>query len=136
MSEGFQKIETKSAVATLQPAYVLLRMKNGAVDDLPAAIENVKAVTTLAHRKSLPLLVDTRPLKSQDKAARDYYQGTMLIRVVTATAVITDSILGSVLGNYFANKDAIIPFKIFRAEGPAIEWLKSLPAGSRSESTG
>ncbi len=129
-------VTTKSAIVTIDPGgFVRMTMKQGVVDDLEAAVENVKAVIKLAHGKKLPLMVDTRPLKGQDKAARDYYRGTLHIELVTATAVLINSVLGSVLGNFhaFASKTAIIPFKLFHDEPSAVRWMKSLnPSSGRA----
>ena len=124
-----QQIETSSAVIVADPkGFIRVTMKHGATDTLGSAAENVKGVVTLNHRRKWPLLVDTRPLKGQEKAARDYYSGTFRIGIVSAQAILVDSILATAIGNAVLAVSSVMPVKLFRDELSALAWFKSLEA--------
>ena len=71
--------------------------------------------------------LDLRQIKSQTREARDYYGGEESGRCFSAAAVLVESPVSRLLGNFFIgfNKSTNAPLKLFTSEQEAIEWLKT-----------
>ena len=74
--------------------------------------------------KKYPLLIDSRKIKSITKEARDHFSIQNRETFITAFAVLIDSPLSRIIGNFFMglNKPTI-PAKLFTNENEAIDWL-------------
>ncbi len=92
---------------------------------LKEAQENSKAVNSFYKEKKYPLLIDSRNIKSITKEARDHFSIQNRETNITSFAVLIDSPLSRIIGNFFMglNKPSI-PAKLFTNEKEAIEWLK------------
>lgn len=76
---------------------------------------------------SRPLLVDTQGMKSIDRAARALYASEEAARVATAVALIVDTPVTRVLGNFYLGlSKPHIPSRLFSEHAEALEWLKGL----------
>lgn len=87
--------------------------------------ENSKAVNSFYKGKKYPLLIDSRNIKSITKEARDHFSIKNRETSITSFAVLIDSPLSRIIGNFFMglNKPSI-PAKLFTNEKDAITWLK------------
>ena len=69
-------------------------------------------------------------LTSIDKGGRDYLSSDDAKENIEASAMVTDSVLGKVVVNFFLKlnnrRNNDIPNKVFNTEKDAIEWLKNL----------
>lgn len=90
------------------------------------AKENSIAVNSLSNGNNYPLLIDTRDIRSISKEARDFFSMNNRKSNVTAFAILIDSPLSKIIGNFFMglNKPRV-PVQLFTSETDALTWLKS-----------
>jgi hypothetical protein len=75
--------------------------------------------------KPKAMFVDLRNIKTVTKEARDYYTSTEAIQLLTATAVLTESVLTKTIVTFFLNfNKPKLPFRMFTNKGKAFAWLK------------
>ena len=89
------------------------------------AKENSIAVNSLYEGKTFPLLVDSREIRSISKEARDHFSMNNRESHVIAFAIVIDSPLSKIIGNFFMglNKPRV-PTHLFNSEKDAVKWLK------------
>jgi hypothetical protein len=98
----------------------------GSVQTLAEAQENMQAVEQLAQGRPCALLVDLRQIRSQDREAREYYTRPENAKALRAVAVLIDSPMSRVIGNFFIGfSKPVVPTRLFRSEAEAIEWLQA-----------
>jgi len=96
-----------------------------AEETLADAKESIATVVKVSKRKKCPVLVDSRNLKSITREARAYYAGEENAKVVNSTALLIDSPISKIIGNFFMNfNKPKFPTRLFTSETEAIEWLK------------
>jgi len=100
------------------------KVKPGSDVTLKEAKQNSAAVLSLSEKKSYPLLVDSTQIKSMTKEARDHFSINNRETKVVAFALLIDSPLSRIIGNFFMglNKPRV-PAKLFTNETNALEWL-------------
>lgn len=93
---------------------------------LKGAKTEIKLINKLCNGKKVPLLVNLSKTKSVTKDAREYYSGSESAKVKSAAALIVNSPLHKIMGNFFwgINKPPY-PVKLFTSEEKAINWLKT-----------
>jgi len=93
---------------------------------LEDALENTKSVLQVSQGKKYPMLVDTREIRSISKEARDHFSMRNRKGSVNSIAVLIDSPVSVVVGNFFMglNKPAV-PTKLFTTPEKAFKWLKT-----------
>jgi hypothetical protein len=85
----------------------------------------------IQNGKSYPLLSNIKAIKNSTKAARDYMASEEGCKGVIAAAVLIDSPIGSMIGNFFISiSRPIRPTKVFTDESEAIKWLSKYVANS------
>jgi hypothetical protein len=101
------------------------KVKPRAEVTIKESVENSKAVNGLRSDKKFPLLIDARQIKSISKEARDNFSIRNRDTNITSFAVIIESPLSRIIGNFFMglNKPSV-PAKLFNNEQDAIAWLK------------
>lgn len=101
------------------------KVKPQAEVNLKESLENSVAVNALCNTKKFPLLVDSRQIKSISKEARDNFSIQNRSTNINAFAVIIESPLSRIIGNFFMglNKPSV-PAKLFNNEEDAVSWLK------------
>lgn len=89
------------------------------------AKENSDAVNSLHSETNFPLLVDARNIKSMTKDARDHFSMNNRASYVNAFAILIDSPLSKIIGNFFMglNKPRV-PARLFTEEEEALLWLR------------
>lgn len=109
------------------------KVKPGAEVGIKEARENSKAVNSLSlNGDKFPLLIDARGIKSMTREARNQFSTRGRETKVTSFAIMIDSPLSRVIGNFFMgiNKPAV-PTRLFEDEEEAIKWLQSLNVNKR-----
>jgi len=100
------------------------KVKPQAEVSIKESLENSMAVNGLFVDKKFPLLIDARQIKSISKEARDNFSIKNRPTNINSFAVIIDSPLSRIIGNFFMglNKPSV-PAKLFNNEQDAISWL-------------
>lgn len=102
------------------------KVKPQAEVTIEEAKENSIAVNSFSkNNEKFPLLIDSRNIKSITKEARDFFSMNNRESCIVAFAVIIDSPVSRIVGNFFMglNKPRV-PAKLFNSEEDAVHWLK------------
>jgi hypothetical protein len=92
---------------------------------LADAVEAIKAQAIVARGTKRPLLVNLQSIKSIDRDARVYLGGAEAAKVVNSTALLINSPLGRVIGNFMIGLNkTLYPTRLFTTEAEAVEWLE------------
>jgi len=82
--------------------------------------DRVKAIGS----KSYPLVANIRSVKYSTKTARDFFASQKGCEGLIAAAILVDSPLGSMIGNFFVKvSNPFVPTKTFSSESDAKKWL-------------
>ena len=86
--------------------------------------EQFKIASKLVNNKRIPFLIDSRGVKSMERASRKFIQEESK-EIVSKLAILIGSYISRLIGNLFIgiNKSSY-PTKIFTLEDKAIQWLK------------
>ena len=99
------------------------KVKQGAKVTIVEALENSKAVLSLAGDSKFPLVVDSRGIHSITKQARDHFSMNNRPSKVNAIALIIGSPVSVVIGNFFMGlSKSRVPVKLFTSPEEAINW--------------
>ncbi len=112
---------------------VRTKVKRGSEVGVMEAKENSVAVNAFsANGEKFPLIVDSRGIKSMTRDARNQFTTKGRETNVTSFAIIIDSPLSRVIGNFFMgiNKPAV-PTRLCENEEEAKKWLLSLNVNKR-----
>ncbi|WP_200977217.1 STAS/SEC14 domain-containing protein [Echinicola sp. 20G] len=94
--------------------------------NLEDAIENLNAVKALANGKKIPVLVDITETKGGSKECRDYYASEEAANIQSACAMLVESSLSKLIGNFFLGLNKTkFPLKLFSDKNEAIYWLQN-----------
>jgi hypothetical protein len=121
-----QKKEIRNTFMTfwISDDIIFGRFDEGITWDRDKSIQCVNDRLVLSSGKSYPILLDVRKVKSITKEAREYMSSDIALKDTSAAAVVVDSSVGRVMGNfYFALNKPKLPFRIFNTEEKAIKWL-------------
>jgi hypothetical protein len=89
------------------------------------AQENTDAVASLLAGRRLPMLLDTRASRGLERDARMHYIRPEAAGEVAALAMLIDSQISRILGNFFVNVNRPpFPLRLFTEEAEALAWLK------------
>lgn len=121
-----RRAETRTAIIELRDDGILMvSMKKGSAVTIEDAEENHLASARVAGDARLLVLVDVRPAVSITREARIYFADENVRSNTVAQALIIDSGVSKVIGNFFIglNKPKF-PVKLFTSEDKAVDWLK------------
>lgn len=113
---------------------VSMELVNGIlVGEIKAEIVNVDvAKSAIQYRlqnfgdKSYPFLISIQSVRHSTKEARDILASKDGCEKVTASAILVDSAITSVLGNFFIKiNKPLVPTKLFTDKTLAIQWLSN-----------
>lgn len=97
----------------------------GAEVTLRDAREIMDAYHKLRKGRRLPLLVDTRRMRSNSREARHLFAGEEAQGSATAAAIIVDTPVTRVLANFYLGlSKPRLPSRLFSSEDEALAWLK------------
>lgn len=92
--------------------------------DLEAAQRAVKYRLECTDYQPYPLLSNIKPIKIISKPARDFLASEAGCEGIIAAAILIDSPLGSMIGNFWISiSRPLRPTKIFTNEAEAKKWL-------------
>lgn len=97
----------------------------GVEETLDQAKASVAAIWKVAEHNLRPLLLDMRPIRSQKREVRGYYNSAEASKHYKAVAVLVGSPISKMIGNIFIGIGKLpVPTKLFSAEAEGMEWLK------------
>lgn len=118
-----------ATIELLDEVLVLLTPKRGA-EDLEGARSSVDAIVKicLERGRKVRLIVDIRNIGTLSREARIEYQSERSAASVLGNALIVDSGVSRVIGNFFIglNKGSM-PTRLFTTVDAARAWLEGLP---------
>lgn len=120
---------TRTCSLWLEHGIVIGRFHDGAEVSADDARENLAVTATLTSGVRHPVLVDLRPVRAQSAEARALFAGPAATAVCTAVALVTDSPLSRVLGNFFLGFNRPeTPARLFGDVDAATAWLQAFRA--------
>ncbi|NTV62057.1 MAG: STAS/SEC14 domain-containing protein [Oscillochloris sp.] len=121
------EIVTRTAITRLGPdGLVRVTTLPGSDQVLADAQDNMRALEALAKEKPRPMLLDIRQMKSQNRESRLFYGRPENTRMVKAVAIVVDSPMSRVFGNFVMGfSKASSPTRLFTSEAEAETWLRS-----------
>lgn len=103
---------------------LIAKYKSGPKIDIEAARLILQERLDFTDGKSIPVLVIDAGLVSMDKQARDYLSSEVGIQGITASAIISNSKVNSMLVNFvLLISRPNLPVKMFTNYNEAITWL-------------
>jgi hypothetical protein len=97
----------------------------GVEDTMEDAKQNVALCAKFAAGKRRPILIDMRTLKAQSREVRAYYNGPESKKLLLATALLVESPMSRMIGNFFLGFNKTdVPTRLFKSEAEALAWLK------------
>jgi len=119
-------IETRTAKIWLGEDSIFRLIYSPKVEvKLDDAREITAAQYKLLKGKKLPLLADTREMKSIDREARQHFKSEEIPKTTSAVALLVSSPVSRVIGSFFLGiNKPLHPVKLFTSEAEAIKWLK------------
>jgi hypothetical protein len=122
------QVRTRTAVTRFgKDGIMRSSMLPGAEETLADAQENVREAVRLASGRQVPLLVEMRGMKSQEREARDYYNTPEVVQAHSAIALVVGSRVSSLIANFFISitaRNSTRPVRMFTDEAEAEAWLK------------
>jgi hypothetical protein len=118
-------VETRACRFELdERGFVRAVMRPGLEMTLQDAQEATDATWRVTGGRRLPVLVDSRGLKSQTKEAREHFVGPEAEKVSLAVALLVGSAVSTMIGNFFLRQQTHrTPTKLFTDEAAAVAWL-------------
>jgi len=98
----------------------------GSVVTPDAARDSLRIVHSLiAEGEQCPVLVDIRRVRSLDRKVRVLFSGPQTVRFTLAAAMVVDSPLSRMVGNFFLTLHRPpFPTRMFSSEDEALAWLR------------
>jgi len=92
---------------------------------LKDAQEVMAAYDAVRQDKRLPLLIDTKQMKSFSREARQYFASDDAAACASAAAIVVGTPVSKVLGNFYLGlSNPKLPSRLFTSEDEALAWLK------------
>lgn len=119
-------IETSVAtISKVESGIARIIYKAEARVTIAEARENVEAVAKVVGGVHSPVFIDVRPVSKIDRDSRQYFVGDEAGEVTSATALLVDSPMSRVIGNFFIGLNrAEWPVRMFSGESEAMVWLE------------
>lgn len=118
--------ETRTCTFRLESdGLVLATMNDGARFELDDAREAVAATWRVAGERRGPVVVDSRGVRMQSRAARQYFMSEEVARKVSAVAIVVGSPVSRVIGSFFLRMGKHhVPTQLFTELDDARAWAK------------
>ena len=116
-----------SDIAFIDDGVVHMKEPPDVMMGLPEAKEMIAAISELGNGDKVILLGDLRRHRgfTFDREGHAYLGGKELGDLVAAVALLVNSPISTVVGNFFMTiYEPDFPLKLFASESEAIEWLK------------
>ena len=95
--------------------------------DLEMAKEIIEQRKKVTEYKTVPIIVDAREIKGLTKEARSYFGSEAGYELLSAAAILSDSVLSQFIVNFFIKvnlQKTAIPVRLFSNRDKAIAWLE------------
>ena len=121
-----KSLEIRAATVSLDDGILRVQLREHVNYSLQDAKETVAAERALTGPVGkTPVLVDMRDIDSSDADARKYFASPDVVSGNSAIALVVDSSLSKVIGNFFIGIDKpACPTKLFTSENDAADWLR------------
>lgn len=118
-------VKSSSGITWLSEDGIIIAVASKqALHTLNDAIENNKINILLSQGKRRPFLIDISEVQSMTREARAFYSGPEPKKGITAVALLTKSVMGKVVANFFLKLTVqSVPTKMFTNFEEAKEWL-------------
>ena len=126
--------ETSVGTLTMRPdGIAFFESHPGAEEGLSGAREVVEGYRRLGGGRRLLAVADIRLARSVDREARRYSAGVEMGAVVRGLALVVDSGVSKVLGNFFLSLNRPrFKMRLVGSVDEGVKWLQGLPAEQRS----
>lgn len=134
MGDDTQTFATRTSVyRVVEPGIIEQRVNEGALQTVADAEANCAAFLRMAGEPGACCLVDMRTAGPAEPGVNDVYASERLAERVHALALLTESAVSHMVGNFFlAIKQPPMPTRMFRSREQALGWLRSQrPAAAR-----
>ncbi len=121
-----QEIQTRTSLVRVEPAGIVrVTMLPGVEETQADAQATMHAASTLLAGRRLPILVDMRNMKAQERQARQQYASPEAVEITQAVGLLVGSRVSQLIANFFITlTKVVVPTKLFTDEAEAITWLK------------
>lgn len=120
-----QAVRTRTCSLWLD-RFVYGRFHDGAEVTGTDALENLGVTAKLVAGRPTPVVVDLRPVRSQSAEARAAFAGAEATKVTLACALVIESPLSRVLGNFYLGFNRPqSPTRLFNSVEDAERWLST-----------
>lgn len=118
-------IQTRAMRFEFDPkGFVRVAILTGAEVTLADAQEALEATQRVAGGRRVPVVVDSRFIRSKSREARNHFGGEHAEKVTCAVALIVRSPVSRVIGNFFLrNHQLRMPTRLFEDEESAVAWV-------------
>lgn len=118
-------VESTASYFWMSDGIVMILNKPKSLHSLEDAIENIEFTRNISAGIPRPLLIDITHIKSINREARELYANEGSIGRVKAVALVTQSAMSRIVGNFFLsfNKPEA-PTKLFSNHASAKNWLR------------
>lgn len=94
--------------------------------DLEAAKQTVELRLKMVQGVKHLVLIDAQNVKTITKDARDYFASDEGSKFIIASALVLDSTVGKILGNFFLQiSKPKVPLRLFTNKADALDWLNT-----------
>lgn len=116
-------LENEEMTLELEKGIMIVTIKLSSLD-LKTTQKLVEDRVKEMDGKLYPLIANIRRVKYSTKKARDFFASEKGCEGIIAAALLVDSTLGSMIGNFFVNiSKPLVPTKTFSNEIDAKKWL-------------
>jgi hypothetical protein len=128
-NQEIREIKTRTGRIWIEDDGIVRSMADtGSHETLKDAIENMAAIARVSAGIKRPLLVDLTKAGSIERAARTYYTSPEAAAHYLAVAIVANSPIGRVIGNFFLGLNKTpAPSKLFGEHTDALTWLRGFP---------
>lgn len=120
-----QQKADKITFTIIQDYIVKIECEPGSIMNLEEGLLSTKIIAEMINNNPLPMLCDLTNVVKMSKECRDHFAGPNHAKVFTKCALIINSPISKIIGNFFlgANKP-LRPTRLFTSKEDGLEWLK------------
>jgi len=134
-----RSIETRTEFISFDDTDDVVRCEVKATSEhlLEDAIDNVRATGEITGGRRVFLLLDARTTVAISREAREYYVGPQNAELVRATAMLINSSVGRIIGNFILRVNRPpFPFRLFSDDESAGAWFHELRRADTDDAHG
>jgi hypothetical protein len=118
-------VDTPTATIWIEDGILRVEIKPGAKVEARDAEAHVQLTAELVDERKAPLLADISRVLSTSREARSTYAGPRADEVLSALALLVDSPISMVIGNFYLRLSRPpFPCRVFSDKEKALDWLR------------